>query len=167
MKTPQQSPSKSSNQPLPPPNQRHRFQVPPKAQPHSPPKPTPTQPQQQQQQSHPLSHPSDGTIAQRRKLSRKLRNLNIKRQRSRANLRAAHTAAAGSRSSSMGYRSFSLEKPLDTSAIDSRRALNRSMRVKRLACQRVLAKKASVEGSEMWFFGEYRPNQEGLGCVVS
>lgn len=106
-----------------------------------------------------LSSPSQGTIAQRRRLSRRMKATNLKQQRSRANLKHQKSGS--------GYRNVAFEKVYDSHAIDSRRSYNRSMRAKRRACQRVLAKKASVEGSEMWFFGEYKPHREGVGCVVS
>jgi hypothetical protein len=120
-----------------------------------------------------LGTPADGAIAKRRLLASAIRSLAQRQLRSHRSgiLRCEHHS-----------RSASLERPLDSSsAVTSRRTQQRATTTKRraigrvrsranLSSQRLLAKKASIIGSEMVFFGEFKANPRSrslLGCVVS
>lgn len=119
-----------------------------------------------------LGAPSAGTIAQRRLLTRAIRSLAQRQLKSHR---------SGILRFERDSRSASVERPLESSAVNSRRTHHRATTAKRRACrrarsrtnlsgQRLLAKKASTIGSEMVFFGEYKANPRSgslLGCVVS
>lgn len=121
-----------------------------------------------------LGKPSDGTIAQRRKLTRAIRSVPSLAQRQ---LKSHHSGILRFERDS---RSCSRERPSESSVITSRRTQHRVKTAKKRACRRVrsgadlsngrvLAKKASTIGSEMVFFGKFQANQSSglLGCVPS
>lgn len=120
-----------------------------------------------------LGQPSDGTIAQRRKLTRAIRSVPSLAQRQ---LKSHHSGILRFERD----RSCSVERSIEGSAISSRRTQHRVKTAKKRACRRVrsradlkngrvLAKKASTIGSEMVFFGKFQANPQSglLGCVPS
>lgn len=113
-----------------------------------------------------LGAPSEGTIAQRRQLTRAIRSL-AQRQ-----LKSHHSGILRFERD----RSVSLERPLESSAIISRRNQHRVTVVKRQACRRVRSRSRVLSGQRMLtkkesmvFFGEFKANPRAslLGCVVS
>lgn len=118
-----------------------------------------------------LGKPSDGIIAQRRELTRAVHEL-AQRQ-----LKSHHS---GILRFEPDRRSCSVERPIEGSAITTRRTQHRVKTIKKRAMRsrsrgdlrsgRVLAKKASTIGSEMVFFGKFQANRRSwdvLGCVPS
>lgn len=120
-----------------------------------------------------LGSPKNGIIAKRRDITRAIKSItqrHLRKQRS----------FSGSLKSQRSFRTFSLEKPKEISAIECKRAQHRAKRAQRMAGRSaqghlkastaLLAKKASFEGSEMHFFGEFKANPgpwDHYGCVVS
>jgi hypothetical protein len=118
-----------------------------------------------------LGAPSEGTIAKRRQLVRAIRELAHRQLRSHR---------SGIFRLELDTRSCSLERPLESSAVTQRRTQHRAATTKRravkrvrsrasLSSQRLLAKKASLIGSEMVFFGEFKANPRARylpGCAV-
>ena len=114
-----------------------------------------------------LGAPSEGTIAQRRQLTRAIRSL-AQRQ-----LKSHHSGILRFERD----RSVSLERPLESSsAITSRRNQHRATVTKRRACRRVRSRVGLSTGQRlltkkesMVFFGEFKANPRAgfLGCVVS
>ena len=114
-----------------------------------------------------LGAPSEGTIAQRRQLTRAIRSL-AQRQ-----LKSHHSGILRFERD----RSVSLERPLESSAITSRRNQHRVTVTKRRACRRVRSRVGLSTGQRlltkkesMVFFGEFKANPRSgnlLGCVVS
>ena len=116
-----------------------------------------------------LGPPSSGTIGQRRRLSRAMKSM-AQRQ-----LKKVQSGTLRHRRS---HRDFSLDRSRDSSLVDSRRAQFRAQRAKRVACRRSdrtkpgaedcsVAKRTSVDESELVFFGEFKANPSiGYACVV-